>query len=505
MRTQPQKSLAVLLAVLVGSVGAAAPAYAGGAGPTPGSAGVGDRLYPTLGNGGYDVQNYDLHVTYPEKDPKQTVTGDVTITAVATQNLSRFDLDFGGDSVGSVKVNGDPATFTRDGDELVITPKHHLPKGQRFRVKVSGYTATPIEANASSPAGFVTTADGTFVAGQPSESHNYFPSNDHPSDLASYTIALTFPEGWIGVANGVHVGDTTAGGRVTSTYRESKPLASELIQAAVGDYVVQDRAPVAGIPIRDVVPRRLAADLLPKAEVERDQLAWMIDKVGKYPFENYGSLVVDTNLGFALETQTISLYDTSLFAAPKYVLDPVMLHELSHMWFGDSVAPSEWSSVWQSEGHATWYELRYAEETGVFQQYTGTPDREAYFKKVYARGDAYRARYGPVAAPLKADVIWDVFNPNVYDGGALVLYALQQKIGTRDFQRLEREWVRINRGKSRSTQDYINLASVISGQNLRPFLTDWLYGTKTPPMPGHPDWTVTTAASSAPVAKAALR
>ncbi|HET7831076.1 MAG TPA: hypothetical protein VFL03_16100 [Candidatus Limnocylindrales bacterium] len=26
-----------------------------------------------------------------------------------------------------------------------------------------------------------------------------------------------------------------------------------------------------------------------------------------------------------------------------------------------------------------------------------------------------------------------------------------------------------------------------------PFLGDWVYGEKTPPMPGHPDWTVTPA------------
>ena len=491
--------------MLVGTAGAAAPAYAGRAEATPGAPGVGDRLYPLLGNGGYDVQNYNLHVTYPEKDPKQTVTGDVTITAVATQNLSRFDLDFGGDSVGVVRVNGDRAAFVRDGDELVITPQHHLPKGRPFRVTVSGYTAKPIEANADSPAGFVTTADGTFMAGQPDQSHNYFPSNDHPSDMATYTIALTAPVGWLAVANGTHVGDTRDHGYVTSTYRESKPLAGELIQAAVGDFVLRKRPSVSGIPIRDVVPRRLADDLLPPLDAERSQLTWMIDKVGKYPFENYGSLVVDTDLGFALETQTISLYDTTLFARPKYIVDPVMTHELAHMWFGDSVAPSEWSSVWQSEGHATWYELEYAEETGIFQQYTGAPDRETYFKKVYARGDADRRRYGPVAHPLKADSIWDVFNPNVYDGGALVLYALQQKIGRRDFQRLEREWVKLNRGKSVDTQDFIALASAVSGKNLRPFLTDWFYGTKTPPMPGHPDWTVTAAPAAAPATRAGFR
>ena len=26
--------------------------------PAPGAAGIGDRLFPTLGNGGYDVQHY---------------------------------------------------------------------------------------------------------------------------------------------------------------------------------------------------------------------------------------------------------------------------------------------------------------------------------------------------------------------------------------------------------------------------------------------------------------
>ncbi|GAA2878200.1 zinc metalloprotease [Actinoplanes cyaneus] len=482
---------------LIVVAGLSAPVSAATRHASPGAAGLGDRLYPLLGNGGYDVQDYDLRIRYPEKDPAQTVTGDVTITAVATQDLSRFDLDFGGESVGKVSVNGRPATFSRSGDELIVTPSRYLTKGKRFWVTVSNFTATPIPANADSPAGFVTTVDGTIMAGQPDQSHQLFPSNDHPRDMATYTISMTRPAGWTAVANGVHVGDRSRGGAVTSVYRESKPMASELIQLAVGDFTVQRRPSVGGVPIRDVVPTRLAADLLPKAEVERSQLAWMVGKVGKYPFENYGSLVIDTDLGFALETQTLSLYDTSLFAAPKFVLDPVMAHELAHMWFGDSVSPNQWSDVWQSEGHATWYELIYALEHGQFQDYTGQADLESYFKAVYARGDRYRSTYGPVAHPLRSDSIWDVFNPNVYDGGALVLYALRQKIGVKAFDALERAWVAQNRGRAAATQDFIALASKVSHQDLRGFLNDWLYGTKTPPMPGHPDWTVTAPGGSA--------
>ncbi|MBB4740200.1 aminopeptidase N [Actinoplanes octamycinicus] len=505
-----EKRLSGLLAAgataLVVVAGLAAPAQAGGGSASPGSAGLGDRLYPLLGNGGYDVQNYDLRIRYPQKDPKQQVTGDVTIIAVATQNLSRFDLDFGGDGVGKVSVNGKPARFSRDGDELIITPSRYLTKGKRFWVTVSGFTATPIPANADSPAGFVTTPDGTIMAGQPDQSHQLFPSNDHPRDMATYTIAMTRPSGWAAVANGVHVGDRTSGTTVTSVYRESKPMASELIQLAVGAFTVHQRPSVGGVPIRDVVPTRLAGDLLPKADVERAQLAWMVGKVGKYPFENYGSLVIDADLGFALETQTLSLYDTGLFGYPKFVLDPIMAHELAHMWFGDSVAPARWSDVWQNEGHATWYELTYADEFGHLKDYTGQPDLESYFKQVYSRGDQYRQDYGPVAYPLRSDSIWDVFNPNVYDGGALVLYALRQKIGAKAFDSLERAWVAQNRGKSVTTQDFIALASKVAHRDLRGFLNDWLYGTTTPPMPGHPDWTVTPpqppSAPAAAVAKA---
>ena len=504
MSYRPSPLVALGVAVVVGVAGGATVAVSPASAappPSPGSAGLGDRLYPGNGNGGYDTLNYDLSLTYPKKDPKQTITGDVTITAVATQSLSRFDLDFGGAGVAGVSVDGRAATFTRNGDELVITPRRYLKNHQRFTVTVTGFTATPIQANADSPVGFVTTPDGTVLAAQPASAHLLFPSNDHPRDKASYTINLTAPTGWTATANGRLVRTSAHGGYVTSTYRESQPMASELVQVAVGAFTVQSRPPVNGVPIRDVVPTRLAATLLPKADVERQQVAWMEGKVGRYPLENYGSLIIDANLGFALETQTLSLYDTGLFGLPGYILNPIMTHELAHQWFGDSVAPWEWSNVWQNEGHATWYELLYADETGVFKKYTGYDTREAYFKAVYSLGDRYRDTWGPVAHPLGSASIWDVFNPNVYDGGALALYALQQKIGTDKFNRLERTWVSRYRGKSASTDDFIALASQVAHKDLRGFLGAWLYGTTTPPMPGHPDWTVTPAvAAPAPLA-----
>ena len=61
---------------------------------TAGAVGLGDSLYPTLGNGGYDVQHYDLTL---DIDPVAgALTGVATIAAVATQPLTQFNLDLAG-------------------------------------------------------------------------------------------------------------------------------------------------------------------------------------------------------------------------------------------------------------------------------------------------------------------------------------------------------------------------------------------------------------------------
>ena len=61
---------------------------------TPGSPGVGDPYLPLEGNGGYDVRHYMLNLSYAPG--RRQLSGTVRIRAVATQNLSRFDLDRSG-------------------------------------------------------------------------------------------------------------------------------------------------------------------------------------------------------------------------------------------------------------------------------------------------------------------------------------------------------------------------------------------------------------------------
>jgi aminopeptidase N len=478
--------------------------------PTPGAAGIGDRLFPTLGNGGYDARHYTLALRYPNAERVQTVTGVVTMDAEATQSLSRFNLDFDGDDVAAVLVDGRRASFARDGDELVITPSRPLRDGKRFRAIVV-YTAGPYlytpDPDPTNPLGLVpfgwfTTQDGSVTAGQPDRGHEIYPVNDHPADKATYTFFVDTPEGTTLAANGELVGKRTFGGRTFWHYEMRRPMASELLELAFGRLDIIDQGRFRGVELRDVAATAIADDPGVRAGLSHtpEHLAFMTSLVGRYPFGNYGVLAADEYFVYALETQTLSLHPGFFVdetQVPPSNAEPVLVHELAHQWFGDDVAPAEWSDLWLNEGHATWYEARYADQKfGI-----SFVDR---MHAAYEQGNELRALYGPVALPASSD-LFSLFSDNVYNGGALVLYALYQRVGADTFYDIERRWVQRYGGESPTTRDFIDLVvRVARDRSLAPFLEDWLYGTTIPEMPGHPDWEAAPAGAPAPAAAAAL-
>ena len=224
----------------------------------PGAPGIGDPYFPLDGNGGYDVEHYDLDVTY---DPAtDQLTGVATLDAVSTADLSAFNLDLDGLSVRSVEVDGLAATWSRRRGELTVTPGATLPDGQPFTVVVE-YDGIPKPiVDDFGESGFLHTDDGTVVIGEPHVAATWYPVNDHPSDKASYSFDITVPQGLEALANGELAGQVDDGGWTTWSWRAEEPMASYLTTATIGEFEL-DSYHQAGIAYWDAIDPDLLAPL----------------------------------------------------------------------------------------------------------------------------------------------------------------------------------------------------------------------------------------------------
>ncbi|WP_436849229.1 M1 family metallopeptidase [Streptomyces atriruber] len=444
---------------------------------TPGADGVRDPYFPKQGNGGYDVAHYGLTLGY---DPdSRHLTGTAEITARATKNLSSFNLDLKGLDVSAITVEGKAARFQRAGQELRVRPADDLDRGETFRATVR-YSGTPetITDEDGSKEGWLRTADGAVALGEPNGSMSWFPGNHHPSDKASYDIQVTVPKGLKAVSNGELTRESTKNGRTTFAWHSAEPMAGYLATVAVGDYEMKTSTTKSGLPvITAVAPDEAKASKKVLAKIP-DIVEWEEYNFGPYPFSSTGAIVLrEDEAEYALETQTRPTYP----GAPEAEL---VVHEMAHQWFGNSVTPKTWRDMWLNEGFATYAEWLYEEDHGGD---SAQETFDALYKGDYFEDDEDNEAVWafPPAKPTSAEHISD--SP-VYERGGMVVHKIRQTVGDDTFYDIVQGWTKTYRHKNADTEDFTKYVEEHAGsegarKKVAAIWGDWLYGEGKPDKP----------------------
>jgi aminopeptidase N len=445
-------------------------------GGVTGADGIGDPDFPLLGNGGYDAQHYTIDLNADVE--ADTIAGTVTMTAVLTENVQTFNLDFASNfDISSVTLNGAAVDWGQQTHELTIEPLDApLAAGDEITVGVT-YSGQPQPVSTIAfPAnlGWIDYGTGVYVASEPDGAASWYPVNDHPLDKATYTFRITVPKPYVVAANGVLTDTVDNGATTTYVWEETHPMASYLVTVGIDDYTVQTDKSPDGVPIRNYFPPDVADQGAAAFAPTADMIAFYSGLIAPYPFEAYGVVVADVDLPFALETQTMTLFSRSWLTYGN-TLDEAVAHELAHQWFGDSVSLSRWGDVWLNEGFATYMSWLWFEHQG------GRKQLDAIVAQTYAALEQMSAAGG--MAPPGDPPVNDLFNYSVYYWGAMTLHALRLQVGDNAFFEILRTYYDRYQYGNATTDDFIAVAEEISGQDLGDFFASWLHGTSIPALP----------------------
>ncbi len=432
------------------------------------SAGLGDSLYPHLGNAGYDVEHYRIQL---DIDPvANSITALTTISALATEELAEFNLDLSGLEVQRVAVDGTDAAFERSGSELTVQPERSVTAGEEFTVEVT-YEGEPELINDPGwplfgGLGWHNQEGVIYTLSEPSGAMTWYPSNNHPSDKATFEFHITVPASVTAAGTGLLVEETTANGRTTSIWQMNQPMATYLAAIYVGDFerIEGGRLDSDGPLLRDYVPPDAPLAVTHELAITPYVLRFLEGFLGPYPFDAYGTLVLPFDLQLAMENQTLSLHGSELLDITT------IAHEAAHQWLGNSVTLEDWGDIWLNEGFATY--LAYMFEATYYGN-----DLNEEMRKL--------ANVLPIVGgePPKAISVDQLFSPAVYLRGAMTLHALRLHAGDEAFFEILRNHYERSADGTTNTEEFLGIVEEFAGPEAVDLVESWLYDETLPDLP----------------------
>jgi aminopeptidase N len=306
------------------------------------------------------------------------------------------------------------------------------------------------------------------VVGEPRGTPAWMPSNDHPTDKATFELHATVPSNrWV-VSNGEYEGNEPAGeGKTTYHWSEEEPMATYLATATVGKFDVRQEGRASPPPTMQfaAVDRTHNYDdaaLAAFTQLNFDVVDFFGEDFGPYPFSATGGIIDKApRIGYALETQTRPVYNSE----PGEIL---VAHELAHQWFGNEITLSDWSQIWLNEGFATWAEWWWAESDGGqtvenrVNNLCGTPASNNGF-------------WNPPPADVPGPEV--MFDGTIYDRGGMTLQRLRELVGDADFFALLEDWAAQDPEGAYDTSDLVAMTkdhTATPDATIDEFFTDWI-------------------------------
>ncbi|MDP2301216.1 MAG: M1 family metallopeptidase [Ignavibacteria bacterium] len=406
-----------------------------------------------------DVLHYNMNLEL--NHAAKLLKANVTITIhLLEKDLKSIELNFYDNlKISSLKVNEIETQFNHSGKQLSIKKMEYFL--DTVMISIS-YEGTPKKVGLSGFVfGTINNQSLVYTINEPEYASSWFPCNDIPTDKAFLDIRITNDKDKISISNGklIEVNETSS--TKSFYYKTFYPISTYLISVYSSNYtLLNDKyISVSGdtLPLNYYVLPGQEENAKIDFEEHSEMLKFLSSTFGEYPFmnEKYGIAVFLWQMG-AMENQTITGIGSNFITGKKFFND-MLLHELAHSWWGNSVGVKSWKDIWLNEGFSTYSEVLYNEWK------FGASARISDIQKIknHYSGTVYNPN--------------ELFSGLVYNKGAWILHMLRKEIGDSTFFPLMKIYYNLYKYSSTSTEDFIKTAEKVSGKNLSAFFNQWLF------------------------------
>ncbi|MEU9622678.1 MULTISPECIES: aminopeptidase N [unclassified Streptomyces] len=377
-------------------------------------------------------------------------TIDLDLTGGEETFDSRTVIQFTATAAGDTFVELKPATLrsiSLDGQPL--DPAHLVEN----RFPLTALTAGAHEIRIDAAMRYSRTGEGMHRFTDPTDGETYvytqlfmedvqrvFAAFDQPDLKSVFELAITAPDGWTVLGNGIaeHRGDgrwTLAATPLISTY---------LVAVAAGPWhsVTTEHA---GLPFGIHCRRSLAPYLDADADEILDITRACFDRFHEkfdepYPFDSYDQAFVPEFNAGAMENPGLVtfrdefVYRSAVTDTERQTRGMVIAHEMAHMWFGDLVTLAWWDDIWLNESFAEYMGYQTLAEATRF---TDTwvdfgVARKGWGYDADQRPSTHPVAPDPAAVPDTASAMLN-FDGISYAKGASALRQLVAWLGEKDF------------------------------------------------------------------------
>jgi leukotriene-A4 hydrolase len=417
-----------------------------------------------------------VHFDWTLDFANQIVEGTATHTLLAQESgVEEVIFDTADLEIREVLVEGCAVQFTLGARHTVMGSALHVPLAQKIEADSTVKVAISYRTTKGSTALQWLAKEQTqgkqfsylFSQCQPIYARALAPLQDTPSVKITYTAQVTSVLPVLLSAIRVsppsegpaHDGKTIGKDVVTYEYTQPVGIPSYLIAIASGNVrykpfpTVEGRKWSCGVWAE---PELMDASYWEFSEDTGRFLAKEEDIIGAYRFGVYDVLVLPPSFPYGgMENACLSFLTPTLLAGDRTLVD-VVVHELTHSWFGNGVTHAEASHFWLNEGWTTYIER-------LLQQFLHSPE-ERGFQYVVGSTALYEALGNYVDRPKYQRLVID-FEPGEdpddayssipYEKGSNFLLYLEKTLGGLDvFLPYIRDYVSTFQGKSITTWDW---------------------------------------------------